>query len=71
MQAGTQKVTAHIPRVLLKEAQETTGLGITDTIKAGLEILAKQKAFENLRSLRAKVQLRIDVTELRKDRVDL
>jgi hypothetical protein len=68
MQAGTQKITAHLPKALLKEAQQTTGLGITETIKAGLEILAKQRAFEELRSMRAKVKLHLDHEDLRKDR---
>jgi len=68
MEQLTQKITAHVPKSLLREAQESTGLGITETVKAGLKILASQKAFEDLRSMRAKVRLNIDVSELRKDR---
>ena len=68
MQSETQKITAHISKSLLKEAQESTGLGITETVKAGLEVLAKQKAFENLIKMRGKAKLKIDIDDLRKDR---
>lgn len=68
MESSTQKITAHIPKALLRAAQESTGMGITETVKAGLKILAAQKAFEDLRLMRAKVRLNIDIAELRKDR---
>ena len=68
MRTGIQKITAHIPSVLLKEAQESTGLGITETIKAGLEKLAKAKVYQEIRKLRGKVKFSIDITELRKDK---
>jgi hypothetical protein len=70
MQSETQKITAHVPKSLLKEAQESTGLGITETVKAGLEVLAKQRAFEHLMKMRGKVKLKIDLDELRSDRGD-
>lgn len=70
MQTQTQKITAHVPKSLLKEAQESTGLGITETVKAGLEALARQRAFERLLKMEGKVKLRIDLEELRKDRGD-
>ncbi len=64
----TQKITAHIPKALLKEAQESTGLGITETVKAGLEILARQKAYERLRDMRGSLSINLDINDLRKER---
>lgn len=64
----TQKITAHIPKKLLKNAQEVTGKGITDTIKEGLEKLALARVYEKLLSLRGKYKFSIDLKELREDR---
>lgn len=63
-----QKITAHVPAELLRSAQEATGKGITDTVKEGLEALARSDAYRKLRSLRGKLPLDIDLKELRRDR---
>ncbi len=63
-----QKVTVHLPRALLLKAQESTGQGITETIRQGLELVAARQAYASLRSLRGKVTLALDVTALRDDR---
>lgn len=65
---ATQKVTAHIPVALLKEAQAVTGKGITDTLKIALTQLARANAYEDLRKMRGKVKFSIDLDELRKDK---
>jgi len=64
----TQKVTAHIPVKLLHEAQAATGKGITETLKIALSHLAHAGAYEDLRKMRGKVRISIDLEELRKDR---
>ncbi len=64
----TQKITAHLPANLLHEAQQVTGKGITETLKIALEHLARARAYEELRKMRGKVNLAIDVDELRRDR---
>lgn len=66
--AQTQKVTAHLPVKLLHEAQESTGKGLTETLKIALEQLARAHAYEHLRALRGKVEFTIDINELRKDK---
>ena len=66
--SDTQKVTAHIPSDLLRRAQSVTGKGITETIRIGLDMVASAKAAEELRRLRGKVRLSIDLAELRRDR---
>jgi hypothetical protein len=66
-QSPTQKVTAHLPIDLLKEAQEVTGKGLTETIKIALIKLSQAHAYENLRKMRGEVEFTININELRKD----
>ena len=68
MLQATQKITASLPKALLHDAQAFTGLGITETIKEGLEQLVKANAYEDIRQFRGKVSVFIDLKELRKDR---
>lgn len=66
--AATQKVTIEVPAELLRRAQRSTGEGITATIRRGLELVATRTAYEELRRLRGKVRLSVDLDELRQDR---
>ncbi|HEY5608288.1 MAG TPA: hypothetical protein VIM38_08105 [Alphaproteobacteria bacterium] len=52
----------------MAKAQRATGKGVTETIKLGLERLTAARAAEELRSMRGKVRLSIDLSELRRDR---
>lgn len=65
---AARKVTVELPERLLREAQESTGEGVTATIRRGLELVASQSACENLRKLRGRVHLSINLRELREDR---
>jgi hypothetical protein len=65
---STQKITVELPRELLRKAQRTTGAGITATVRRGLELVAAGKAYEELRQLRGRVPLSIDLQTLREDR---
>ena len=65
---ATQKVTVQVPAELLRRAQRYTGQGITATIRRGLELVATGTAYEELRRLRGKVRLAVDLDELRRDR---
>jgi Arc/MetJ-type ribon-helix-helix transcriptional regulator len=64
----TRKVTVELPRELLRKAQRTTGSGITATIRRGLELVAASRACQELRQLKGKVALSIDLEKLREDR---
>lgn len=64
----TQKITAQLPKKLLKKAQRYTGLGITPTLRKGLELLAASDAYERILNLRGKIDLEIDLESLREDR---
>ena len=63
-----KKITLYVPIKLLKKAQKATGLGITPTIRKGLEMVTTSDVYEKLRALRGKVHLDIDLKELREDR---
>jgi hypothetical protein len=61
----TKKVTVAIPADLLRRAQESTGKGITGTIREGLELVAASRSCEELRQLRGRVPFSIDWKALR------
>ena len=63
----SQKITAHLPKALLRRAQRATGKGITDTIREGLELLSAREAGRRLRTLRGKVKFSVDLIALRRD----
>jgi len=63
-----KKVTVHLPALLLKRAQSSTGLGITETIRKGLELLAAHRSYDALKKLRGKVHFSMSLEKLREDR---
>lgn len=62
------KVTVELPVELLDRAQNSTGEGITGTIRRGLELVAATRAQEQLHALGGKVKFSIKVNRLRADR---
>ena len=62
-----QKVTVMLPKRLAEEATRSVGLGITPTIRKGLEAIVATEALKRLR--RGKVRFSLDVDEMRRDRV--
>jgi hypothetical protein len=62
-----QKITAHLPKDLLRRAQRATGKGITDTLREGLELLSAREAGRRLRALRGKVKFSVDLVALRRE----
>lgn len=63
-----RKITVEVPGELLKKAQKATGLGITPTIRQGLQLLAATQAYEKLRQLKGKVKFSVYPDSLREDR---
>lgn len=57
-----------LPVDLVRRAQDSTGEGLTATIRKGLELVAAGRAADELRQLRRKVRFSIDWCELREDR---
>jgi hypothetical protein len=63
---AVKKITANIPAKLLEQAQEATGLGITETLVAGLEELERARKRSALRMLRGKVRFELDLAKTRR-----
>ena len=63
-----RKITAFVPSDVLANAQKATGAGISETLRLGLERLAREHFYQLMRGLRGKVKLDIDLDELREDR---
>lgn len=63
-----KKITVQVPQNLLRRAQRATRLGITPTVRQGLELLAASRSYERLRRLRGKVKFSLDLKALREDR---
>lgn len=66
--ANAKKITVHVQEDLLKKAQKSTGQGITETIRRGLQLVAASESFEALRRLRGKVKFSTELARLREDR---
>jgi hypothetical protein len=66
--ATARKITIQLPVDLLRKAQRSTGEGVTATIRRGLELVAAERAQEELRRLRGSVTFSIDLKKLRADR---
>lgn len=64
----TRKITVEVPEELLERALESSGKGITQTVRRGLSLVAAGRAYDELRRLRGKVRLGIDLEALREDR---
>lgn len=60
-----KRSTVNLPADLLKQATEATGLGITDTIITGLELVKKGTAYKTAMSLKGKLNLQIDLNKSR------
>jgi hypothetical protein len=63
-----RKITVEVPVELLEKAQQATGAGVTQTIRAGLQAVAASHDYARLRALRGKVQFSRTAAELKTDR---
>lgn len=66
--SALKKITVEVPAHDLEMAQELTGEGITETVRAGLKRLANIRAQNELRKLRGKVKFSLTLEEMRYDR---
>lgn len=64
----TRKITLEVPPELLQKAQRASGMGITQTVRTGLELVAASQAYARLRQLRGKVRFTRTWAELKVDR---
>ncbi len=63
-----RKITVEISPELLDRAQRASGVGITQTVRTGLLLVAASQTYANLRGLRGKVRFSRSATDLKVDR---
>lgn len=63
-----RKITVEVPQELLEKAQRASGTGVTQTVRAGLQLVAASRTYARLRKLRGKVRFSRSVTDLKADR---
>ncbi len=62
-----KKVIVMLPEDLLKRATKASGLGITPTIRKGLENIAGLDPYDELLKLRGTYQFSINIADMRRD----
>ena len=65
---AARKITVEVPEDLLEKAQRASGAGVTQTVRAGLQLLASSQAYSRLRQLRGKVKFSRTLAEIKSDR---
>jgi hypothetical protein len=63
-----KKVTVLLPTDLINQALTASGLGLTPTLRRGLELVAAKDAYKKLLAIKGKFDLDLDLEEMRKDR---
>lgn len=64
----TRRVTANLPEGLLRDAMETTGESITETLTYGLRLVRRTRAHRKAMALKGKLRLRVDLETSRERR---
>jgi hypothetical protein len=62
-----KRITANLPPTLLEEACATTGMGITDTLVYGLELVRRSRAAVKAAALKGRLRVNVDL-ELSRER---
>ena len=57
-----------VPAELLETAQKASGEGITQTVRAGLQLVAASRTYARLRQLRGRVRFSRTAREFKADR---
>lgn len=65
---SARKITVEVPPQLLEKAQQAIGAGITETVRAGLRLVAASRTYSQLRALQGKVHFARSAAELKADR---
>jgi hypothetical protein len=63
-----RKITIEVPSDLLEKAQRASGTGITQTVRASLQLMAASESYARLRALRGKVRFSRTAADLKMDR---
>ena len=68
MHAAVRKITVRVPAKLLTKAQMASRAGVTQTVRAGLELIAAGGAYERILQLQGKIKFSRSLEELKADR---
>jgi hypothetical protein len=68
MEGKLRKVTLLLPEDLIERATAASGAGLTPTLRTALENMIAAKAAQDIRALRGKVKISLDIDDLRRDR---
>ena len=63
-----RKITVEVAPELLDNAQRASGVGITQTVRTGLQLVAASQTYEKLSGLRGKVRFTRTPADLKADR---
>jgi post-segregation antitoxin (ccd killing protein) len=63
-----RKITVEVPVDLLERAQRASGLGVTQTVRTGLSLVAASQAYARLRQWRGQVRFSRSLARLKADR---
>lgn len=63
-----KKITVQLPVELMNQAMDSTGMGLTPTLRKGLELVAAKKVYRKFLDLKGKFGLDINLDEFRRDR---
>jgi hypothetical protein len=63
-----RRIVVRVPAGLLEQAQGASGAGITQTVRAGLQLVAASPTYARLRQFRGKVRFTRTLAELKADR---
>jgi post-segregation antitoxin (ccd killing protein) len=63
-----RKITVEVPVDLLERAQRASGLGVTQTVRTGLSLVAASRAYARLRQWRGQVRFSRSLARLKADR---
>jgi len=66
--SSARKITVEVPLALLEKAQRASGAGVTQTVRAGLQLVAASRTYARLRKLRGKVRFSRTAAQLKADR---
>ncbi len=66
--ATARKITVEVPKDLLEKAQEASGAGVTQTVRAGLQLVAASRTYARILRLQGKVRFSRTLAELKADR---
>jgi hypothetical protein len=64
----TRKITVEVSPDLLEKAQEASGAGISQTVRAGLQLVAESRTYARVLPSRGKVRFTRTLAELKAGR---